>query len=62
MTQEKLDEMIAFFNGNLNLSVRSVARKFGMESKHCWKWLKNNGCDVGRKRHFKVKCIQSPKK
>ena len=54
MTQEKLSEMVNFFNSNLNLSVRSVARKFNMESKHCWTWLKNQGCDVGRYRKCKV--------
>jgi hypothetical protein len=54
MTQENLDKIVNYFNSNLTLSVRAVAKEFGMESKHCWTWLKNQGCNVGRYRKSKV--------
>lgn len=50
MTPEKLEEMKLYYLSDTSLSTRDVARKFNMEAKHCWFWLKKAGIDIRRKK------------
>lgn len=50
MTPEKLEAMKSYYLGDLSLSTRDVARKFDMEAKHCWFWLKKAGVEIRGKR------------
>lgn len=51
MTPEKLEEMKCYYLSDTSISTRDVARKFNMEAKHCWCWLKKAGVEIrGRRR------------
>lgn len=50
MTPEKLEEMKLYYLSDMSLSTRDVARKFNMESKNCWVWLKKAGISIRKKK------------